>query len=182
MIMVARDMAKGTAVLHKNGIVHNDLKPANVLLKRMPDGKIKAGVADFGMAWFYGVNPKERKKELNYEPVGGSPAFLPPEYHLNRGMGPETDVWAMGSIMYCMWKKVDSPPVFSVTGRFSGFEAAQMRNQIEEEISKAKPGPMKEYLEIMLSAFTLDQGTRPSAIVIQTKLDALIAKYPNFFK
>jgi serine/threonine protein kinase len=183
MIMVARDIAKGTAALHKNGIVHDDLKPANVLLKKMKDGTMKAGVADFGCAWFYGVNPARRKDLVNYSYVTGDRAFLPPEIHNKSGSGPETDIWAMGCTMYCMWKKVDSPPVFSlITGNFSSSKAKKMRTNIEREISKAEPGPRKEYMEIMLSALTLEQANRPSATAIQSKLDALIAKYPNFFK
>jgi serine/threonine protein kinase len=88
-----RTLAEAVHVIHQHGIVHRDLKTANILLA---DGTAK--VADFGLA-----------KHLN-EPedltasgdVIGTPAYMAPEQALGTGraIGPPTDLYALGVILY----------------------------------------------------------------------------------
>jgi WD40 repeat protein/tetratricopeptide (TPR) repeat protein len=79
---------------HQHGVVHRDLKPSNILLT--PDGVPK--VADFGLA-------KEITGGSGQTSSGhllGTPAYMAPEQAAghNDRVGPATDVWALGAILY----------------------------------------------------------------------------------
>ena len=87
-------VAEAVHVAHLSGIVHRDLTPANILLT--PDGTPK--VTDFGLA--------RRVQEdggitLTGRPIG-TPSYMAPEQARgdNRAIGPTTDVYALGAILY----------------------------------------------------------------------------------
>lgn len=76
--------------LHKNNIIHKDLKPDNVLL----DEKYHPYVCDFGMAKF--TNGKTNTKTAN----GGTPIFMAPEIYMNNPYDSKVDVYAFGMLLY----------------------------------------------------------------------------------
>lgn len=86
-------LADAVHAAHQSGIVHRDLKPANVLLE--PDGTPK--VTDFGLARRVGGNAG---LTISGTPVG-TPSYMSPcQARGDRDVGPATDVWALGAILY----------------------------------------------------------------------------------
>jgi serine/threonine-protein kinase len=90
---LVRVLALAVHAAHQGGIVHRDLKPANVLLAE--DGTLK--VTDFGLA--------KRLDEAGQTQTGavlGTPSYMAPEQALgdSRGIGPHTDVHALGALLY----------------------------------------------------------------------------------
>ncbi|MGC9437265.1 serine/threonine-protein kinase [Streptomyces sp. WG5] len=76
---------------HGAGVLHRDVKPANVLLAN--DGRVV--LTDFGIAVVEGSSALTMTGE-----VVGSPEFLAPERALGRTPGPESDLWSLGVLLY----------------------------------------------------------------------------------
>ncbi|MGH3341680.1 MAG: serine/threonine-protein kinase, partial [Carbonactinosporaceae bacterium] len=76
---------------HADGIVHRDVKPANILT--LADGRAKLG--DFGIAQ---VRDDPRITESGV--MVGSPAFMAPEQVSGRPAGPPADLWSLGVTLY----------------------------------------------------------------------------------
>ncbi len=74
---------------HANGVLHLDIKPANVLVTR--DGRVK--VADFGMAALSSVTG-------HGSGTGGTVGYMPLEQLEGMRVGPETDEWALAALVY----------------------------------------------------------------------------------
>ncbi len=89
-------LARAIHVAHRRGIVHRDLNPSNILIAL--DGTPK--ISDFGLAKFL-VNDKGLS--LNGV-ILGTPSYMAPEQVSGNGttIGPGTDVYALGAILYEM--------------------------------------------------------------------------------
>ncbi|MFO0585448.1 MAG: serine/threonine-protein kinase [Anaeromyxobacter sp.] len=87
-VRIARDLARGLAHAHANGIVHRDLTTRNVQVTE--DGQVK--ILDLGMASALG----RRKLE------GGTRGFMAPEQAKGAPEDERTDVFALGVVLYLM--------------------------------------------------------------------------------
>lgn len=76
---------------HETGVLHRDVKPANVLIAK--DGRVV--LTDFGIAMIEGDSALTMTGE-----VVGSPEFLAPERALGRRSGPASDLWSLGVLLY----------------------------------------------------------------------------------
>jgi serine/threonine protein kinase len=86
-------LARAIHAAHEHGMIHRDLKPGNVLL--MDDGTPK--ITDFGLAKRL---DKEESKTLTGQLLG-TPSYMAPEQASSNGqLGPFTDVYALGAILY----------------------------------------------------------------------------------
>jgi serine/threonine protein kinase len=89
-------LARAIHYAHERGVVHRDLKPANVLL----DGAGNPKIADFGLA-------KRLDDDQGHTRTGeimGTPEYMAPEQAAGRihEIGPGTDIYALGAILYDM--------------------------------------------------------------------------------
>ena len=86
-------VAVGIQVAHDNDVLHRDLKPSNVLL----DKRDQPHVADFGLAKIL----SERDDLTLTGQVIGTPSYLSPEQASgSREVGPATDIYGLGAILY----------------------------------------------------------------------------------
>jgi serine/threonine-protein kinase len=83
---------------HELGIVHRDLKPENVLITRTTGGRDYAKVLDFGLAKLDQRGVPSRETERNA--IVGTPYFMAPEQIRGDEVGPRTDIYAFGSLMF----------------------------------------------------------------------------------
>ncbi len=81
---------------HERGLVHRDVKPANVFLVRSAE-RVQVKVLDFGLA-----NYAERlsSSERSTHRPAGTPAFMPPEAFLGGTIDARSDVYGLGCLLY----------------------------------------------------------------------------------
>ncbi|WP_406509291.1 serine/threonine-protein kinase [Streptomyces sp. NBC_00212] len=88
---IGAEVVAALRAAHEAGVLHRDVKPANVLLAN--DGRVV--LTDFGIAMVAGTQTLTMTGE-----VVGSPEFLAPERALGRTPGPASDLWSLGVLLY----------------------------------------------------------------------------------
>lgn len=81
---------------HRHGITHRDVKPENIFLERHYGDVDHIKVIDFGIASMGGQNIS------NSGQIVGTPAYMAPEQVLGEPVGPFTDVYSVGVILFEM--------------------------------------------------------------------------------
>ncbi|MEV6166435.1 serine/threonine-protein kinase [Streptomyces sp. NPDC052052] len=90
---IAGQAAAGLAAAHRQGIVHRDIKPGNLMLDA--EGTVKIG--DFGIAQF--VDDPSAALTTTGQIVGTS-LYLAPERALGRTAGAASDIYSLGCVIY----------------------------------------------------------------------------------
>ncbi|MDZ4798357.1 MAG: protein kinase [Bryobacteraceae bacterium] len=90
-ISIIRQIAAGMAQAHRQGIVHGDLKPGNVLLARQPDGSVRSVVTDFGLA-----KGTTSSSGLATSERGGTLDYMAPELLRGARSSTASDIFAFG--------------------------------------------------------------------------------------
>lgn len=153
-------LARGVAVLHRNGVLHRDLKPANVLL--MTDGEQpRPVIADLGMA-------KRLAEASGLTVAAGTPAYMAPEQARGRDLDERTDVYGLAAVCYRMLSGVapgSGETVTTVANRPAAWRPAPIPPSI----------PMPYGLEDALrEAMSTDPDRRPaSAAALADRLESL---------
>jgi eukaryotic-like serine/threonine-protein kinase len=90
------------AEAHALGIVHRDLKPDNLFLTSRRDGTTCVKVLDFGLSKVLQSSGGRRERAVTAEAqVMGTAHYMSPEQWLSaKNVGPATDIWALGVILY----------------------------------------------------------------------------------
>jgi serine/threonine protein kinase len=168
-LRIAEDMAKGLAAAAEVGIVHRDVKPANVLL--CPEGVAK--LADFGMA-------KDLESTLTMLTVTGeglgSLAYIPPE-QLDEAKyaDPRSDVYSLGASLYHLLAGV---PPFNPTDPQSLFELAEAPPPPLLSLRPDVPPPIVALVDLMLEK---DPDDRPPPWDVVGRLTQLREQlYPGY--
>lgn len=82
----------GIDYIHKKGIIHRDLKLANILI----DGEMQMKICDFGLAIL------ETDAHLEAKIVCGTTNYLAPEVVNRKGFERRSDIWAIGVIAFSL--------------------------------------------------------------------------------
>jgi serine/threonine-protein kinase len=150
-LTIAREIADVLTVAHRLPLVHRDLKPENVFLEG-DEGESRVRVVDFGLAFIAGEARADRMTA--YGVVTGTPEYLSPEQARGEQVGPATDVYALGCILYEL-----------LTGRvpFRGSDMEVLTKQMF-----AAPPPLAEH-----------HGREPVPTALDRLIRAMLQKRPE---
>jgi serine/threonine-protein kinase len=87
----AAEVATALGVAHRKGVIHGDVKPANILITE--DDRVK--LTDFGMA-------RLASRDTGDTPLLGSPAYWCPEQIVGKPQDARSDIFSLGVVMYEM--------------------------------------------------------------------------------
>ena len=141
---IGLDVLAGLTAAHEAGVVHRDVKPANVLVA--DDGR--ACLTDFGIATATG-DPTITTTGA----IIGSPSYMAPERAHGEPPGPAVDLWSLGATL---WTALEGHPAFA-----RGEPMATLMAVVTEE---APPAPHAGPLEpVLRGLLTKDPAQRTTA-------------------
>jgi eukaryotic-like serine/threonine-protein kinase len=106
IVRYAIEIADALGVANAKGIVHRDVKPANIFLVKMPTGKSQAKVLDFGLAKI-GLEARGgwQSRTLDLTMAGstvGTLAYMSPEQARGESLDVRSDLFSLGIVLYEM--------------------------------------------------------------------------------
>lgn len=94
LLRIAIQIAKGLAAAHAQGLVHRDVKPANILLERDVD---RVMLTDFGLA-----RAVDDASLTRSGMIAGTPQYMSPEQASGDALDQRSDLFSFGSVLYAM--------------------------------------------------------------------------------
>ncbi|MCB1630110.1 MAG: serine/threonine protein kinase, partial [Xanthomonadales bacterium] len=91
-------VAEGLHHLHGRGLVHRDLKPGNVLIEARPGGGARVRIVDLGNAIARDADAAGRATAAGQ--IFGTPEYVAPEQLRHGPIGPHTDLFALGLVLW----------------------------------------------------------------------------------
>jgi serine/threonine protein kinase len=157
--------ARGLSVAHAAGLVHRDVKPANLFIERLPTGE-RLKVVDFGIA----RQGSTESTLTTGSGVWGSPAYMSPEQARGRAVDQRTDVWALAGVFYRML--TGQLPFRGLTEHDTIVEVCTGRLRPPSELDPSLPRALDE---VFVRALAKDPAERTVSVEVlaQEAADAL---------
>jgi serine/threonine protein kinase len=95
-------LLRGLRSAHKKGVIHRDLKPSNLFVVAGEDGEEELKVLDFGVAKIFAADGAISGDATRDGMLLGTPQFMAPEQITGAGIGPGTDLYAAGCVLFNM--------------------------------------------------------------------------------
>jgi eukaryotic-like serine/threonine-protein kinase len=146
---VARDVSLALATAHEKGLVHRDVKPANIMIT--PSGETK--VMDFGIARAVTSTGDPTLTKTGF--VMGTAAYLSPEQAEGKPVDARSDIYSLGCVVYEM---LTAQPPFD--GDSPVAVAGKHLSEEPEPISQVNPAVPREVEAVIARAMRKDPGER----------------------
>eukprot|EP00191_Tetraselmis_sp_GSL018_P002999 CAMPEP_0177596840 /NCGR_PEP_ID=MMETSP0419_2-20121207/11358_1 /TAXON_ID=582737 /ORGANISM="Tetraselmis sp., Strain GSL018" /LENGTH=539 /DNA_ID=CAMNT_0019088901 /DNA_START=352 /DNA_END=1971 /DNA_ORIENTATION=- len=149
ILKIAEDIARGMLFLHRQDILHADLKPNNVLLKQTNDG-VQAKLTDFGLS----VQMSCSQTHVSQHQTG-TVDHMAPEVMTEGKSSKRSDVYAFGILL---WE------LFCYSRPYLGMrDVAIVHRVVEDDLRPVFPKTApREYVELATSCWDKDPMKRPS--------------------
>jgi serine/threonine protein kinase/formylglycine-generating enzyme required for sulfatase activity len=126
ILRVGRQIAEGLAAAHGTGLVHRDVKPANVMIEAGPGGRVK--LTDFGLA-----RAADDASISQSGVVAGTPMYMAPEQARGDTLDHRADLFSLGSVLYVM---CTGRPPFRASGTLA----------VLKRVCEEAPRPIREVI------------------------------------
>lgn len=164
---IGAQTAQALLIAHDLGIVHRDVKPANLF--RLKNGDIK--ILDFGVSRIVVSTPQELKLTRTGAIVG-SPSYVSPDQLRSASTaGPPADVWSLGATLFHLSTGLVPFPGSSVVEIFDAIRYSQHRDPRE-----LLPGIPTELADIINSCLEKDPERRVGSSELQQRLARLVGQ------
>src|SRR5262245_19858793 len=94
VLRIALQAALGLAAAHKQGLIHRDVKPGNIMLE---NGIQRVRLTDFGLA-----RAADDASLTQSGVIAGTPFYMSPEQARGEALDPRSDLFSLGSVLYLM--------------------------------------------------------------------------------
>jgi serine/threonine-protein kinase len=166
---VTADVAAALAFAHRNGVIHRDIKPGNILITST--GQVK--VADFGIAQALTAEATQ----ANLTQVGavmGTATYFSPEQAQGKPADPRSDLYSLGCVLYEML--TSRPPFNGESPVAIAYKHVQEKPSAPSEVAAGIPEPLEA---IDLKLLAKDPADRyPSAEDLRTDLRRFLEGRP----
>jgi serine/threonine protein kinase len=166
LLRVFERIADALTHMHKQGVIHADMKPNNLILGRGTAVK----VIDYGLAWVKG-EPKDR--------VQGTPEYIAPETVSHKLVNERTDIFNLGATMYRL-ATLQLPPSCApvVEGVLMTEKWYREQYKPARELNPTLPAALGELIDSCLSFKATNRPERMSQVqgVIDQLADEAAAK------
>lgn len=99
---IIKPLASALEMAHKHGVLHRDVKPANILINKLED-RLIIKLVDFGVVKLLEADNGFHESGLTViGEVFGTPQYMAPEQLMEDPIGPPADIYALGIIVYEM--------------------------------------------------------------------------------
>jgi len=157
VLLVFRMVAMGLNAMHREGFVHCDIKPNNILLSK--GGSIK--IIDLGQSCKIGTT-KPR--------IQGTPDYIAPEQVRRKPLGPKTDIFNLGATMYWALTGKNVPTLIPKTNSYGLPVTETLR--APHEIKKQLPRGLSK---LVMDCVKNNPAERPrNMMMIISRLDLMI--------
>ena len=161
LICVARECAEALATAHSKGIVHRDVKPANIFLVDKANGKTQTKVLDFGLAKIeHGALGSfgARTRSLDITSAGatvGTLAYMSPEQARGEVLDSRSDLFSLGVVLYEMaTRQVPFP------GATSALVFVKLLNHAPEPVREWNEAVPRDLEKIILKLLAKERTAR----------------------
>jgi eukaryotic-like serine/threonine-protein kinase len=156
-VEIAAQVLDALAHAHRAGIVHRDVKPANILVEDRDDLSIR--LLDFGLAQFDGADTLTAVGD-----VPGTLAYIAPERLDGSEATPQSDVWSVGVLL---WETLtDRHPFWGVPIQ----EVARAIQEGAPPLASERRGLPRRLVGAVDAALALDPASRPTASDLSAEL------------
>lgn len=165
ILSIGLQIARGLSAAHTQGLVHRDVKPANILLCK---GTERAIITDFGLARTTDDASLTRAGVLT-----GTPHYMSPEQAQGKAVDQRSDLFSLGSVLFAM--ACGRPPVDRESGSETIIQIADGRLPSLHELQSDLPG---WFVKLVDWLHAQDPGRRPvTAGIVASLLEQCLAHH-----
>ncbi|MGI9244795.1 MAG: serine/threonine-protein kinase, partial [Verrucomicrobiales bacterium] len=151
VIQLARQLCAGLAAAHEQGVLHLDLKPANLMI----DGRGNLHITDFGLAKL------SDEDSDSTDPIIGTPPYMAPEQLRIGETSVQSDIYALGLIITEM---LTGTPVQRGDGGIDEILRRHDATPPDELASSALQMDEPEITDVILASLEKDPANRPGSV------------------